>query len=112
MPRAAPGRNIGTDRADRVGELPAIDGHPAEGDNLTHGRSEVNRAVTQGAQAEPGSQIPYAQQRRRDVYVVSGIGEFRLGDTTFVRGPGAIIWYLYIYNHRALSIDFVAMQGH
>jgi quercetin dioxygenase-like cupin family protein len=42
----------------------------------------------------PDDGVPFHTHSREDetFYVVSGIGEFRLGDTTDVRGPGSIIF--------------------
>jgi quercetin dioxygenase-like cupin family protein len=42
----------------------------------------------------PGDWVPFRMHSRADetFYVVSGIGEFGLGDTTVVRGPGSIIF--------------------
>jgi quercetin dioxygenase-like cupin family protein len=42
----------------------------------------------------PGDGVPIHMHSREDetFYVVSGTGEFRLRDTTVVRGPGSIIF--------------------
>ena len=41
-----------------------------------------------------GDGVPFHMHSREDetFYVVSGVGEFRLGNTTVVRGPGSIIF--------------------